>query len=73
MPPFVVSILVLVDESFEVVTEEAYDWLEREFQSLFSWMNRSKPDIIHEDKHVFKFQSLFSWMNRSKEDIKDGC
>ena len=36
------------------------------FQSLFSWMNRSKNDWPHAESSGRWFQSLFSWMNRSK-------
>ena len=61
-----VSILVLVDVSLEGVTVTVslqIDW----FQSLFSWMFRSKN---HRVTDAAQFQSLFSWMFRSKSVAK---
>ncbi len=40
---------------------------ESEFQSLFSWMFRSKDGANRSRSFCMKFQSLFSWMFRSKQ------
>src|SRR5208283_2210192 len=61
-----VSILVLVDVSFEV-RDRPHCSRGRGFQSLFSWMFRSKTVAFAAIWVILGFQSLFSWMFRSKD------
>ena len=60
-----VSILVLVDVSLEAGLRER-DRVTPGFQSLFSWMFRSKRTLQAGTTPPERFQSLFSWMFRSK-------
>ena len=68
----VVSILVLVDVSLEeggvIMGMECPIW----FQSLFSWMFRSKTTPTQGFIALARFQSLFSWMFRSKLAAANG-
>ena len=60
-----VSILVLVDVALEG-DHEKHRCRTGKFQSLFSWMLRSKEIPNGTDIMFVMFQSLFSWMLRSK-------
>ena len=61
-----VSILVLVDVSLEGNDHGNGHQNHDKFQSLFSWMFRSKEPDLKERLVKYVFQSLFSWMFRSK-------
>ena len=63
-----VSILVLVDDSLEEYDRKLYFFCNL-FQSLFSWMIRSKQCRDQVLAEHGGFQSLFSWMIRSKSPV----
>ena len=65
-----VSILVLLDDSLEEQWWELNE-PEYQFQSLFSWMIRSKVPRLRGFCRINQFQSLFSWMIRSKFGVRD--
>jgi len=62
----IVSILVLLDDSLEEWVGGDPGCEHEGFQSLFSWMIRSKTGNRASAQELTTFQSLFSWMIRSK-------
>ena len=68
-----VSILVLVDVALEATVALWRANNTAMFQSLFSWMLRSKENTVYNPRAGKWFQSLFSWMLRSKLGGHDCC